>query len=316
MRRLLAPLVAVAASALLVSGCTGPTNDPVPSDPAPTAPAGPVRPTPEQAQQILADYDVRNNAAIAKRADWKTADGGVTLARDYYSDKLAARDAKNKGKKVTPGKPLTSTLINVLGWSAEGSNQTLMVSETFAGTPRVTVFVKLGEAPWRQWAAVIFPAEDNLPQPAPDAAVKAPTKTTTNAINNYRANGSLPSGVTLAKDFVKYFSVLKRGLPGFSSSRTCATSVDEKVAGAWQVTVASGTLTLVANRCTEKATASGNGWITYNWDDDKIFGTANKKLSSYSCQLNGNIAQVAGDTKSTWYGPTWHRLSQCQMKVK
>lgn len=187
--------VLVGCAACTVAPAQNPTD---PTDPSVTATPdpGPTAPTREEAEGIVADYDDRNNAAIALKAKWRTADGGVLLSRDTYSDRLKAREAKNKGTKVKAGQPITTELIDVLGWSNDGDTQTLIVTHTFATAPQVSVFVKRGDAPWRRWVGVYFPSAKKLPKPA-DAAeqtVKDAAKAQVKSINTYRAKGTKPSG--------------------------------------------------------------------------------------------------------------------------
>lgn len=186
------------------------------------------------------------------------------------------------------------------------------------GRPDVSVYVKQGQGAWRQWASVSLPTAAVLRKPA---AADQQTVSTADlkrvaAINNYRAKGVRPKDQSFGKGYAKHFPVLRNGeAPGFSTSRSCKASVDEGVTSAWQVPTASGTLTLVANRCDEKAATTRAGyWLTWSWSDDKTFGIAGKKLRSYACQLSGPTVELDQNGKRTWYGPGYYRLSTCDMK--
>lgn len=294
-----------------------------PNAPTSAGPASPVAPSRSDVENILTDYDTRNNRAITGKGEWKEADGGTLLSGDAYSDLVQARAAKNQGKKPATGEPLTTQLIDVLAWGADGATQTLVVSnsvrETVTGRVlshgRVSVLVKRGGSPWRMWAAVSLPGADALPKPTePLGTVTDAEAATVSAINRYRETGSKPKNVTLGKNFATYFSVLKKGLVGFETSRSCRTSTDQGVASAWQVPTAAGTMTLIANRCDERAAAPSTGWISWTWSDDKIFGVAGKHYRSYACQLSGPTVQLTANNKSRWYGPGYYRLSKCTFK--
>ena len=142
------------------------------------------------------------------------------------------------------------------------------------------------------WAAVSLPGADALPKPTePLGTVTDAEAATVSAINRY-----------------------KKGLVGFETSRSCRTSTDQGVASAWQVPTAAGTMTLIANRCDERAAAPSTGWVSWTWSDDKIFGVAGKHYRSYACQLSGPTVQLTANNKSRWYGRGYYRLSKCTFK--
>ncbi|MBK6301875.1 MAG: hypothetical protein IPF40_12845 [Actinomycetales bacterium] len=183
---------ALASISLLLAGCTAMSSSPTstsatdPASGSPTASATAAADLGSQlAQQILRDYNVRNNPAIVASAagdptGWKAADTGITLEQDLFG----TVDAR-VNKTLKPASPFDFTPKELIVASPEGAyprwaviefgeseraGGTASPSATASASPAdrrvVGVFVQpVADAPWLM--------ENHITVPRPATSVTA-----------------------------------------------------------------------------------------------------------------------------------------------
>jgi hypothetical protein len=219
----------------------------------------------------MADYDTRNNAAIAKAASfdasgWSASDTGLALLADEMATKLD--QARNQ---APDGAPLTHTGAVAHAADVTGAPQWVLVAADRNGTPNIYGFVRTSSSdPWRQ-ESYATPAAAGAAATPSQSQMAAATEAAGQVSSTVAAMGQGPIVLTgEAATMVRRLASDKSGL-GAESLTITATPDPEQ--GLRVVVAGDGsTLALVSHRVKATFTASASSPLRHGPDFAAVLG--------------------------------------------
>lgn len=250
----------------------------VSSTPTPTPTSSPGLTSASEANALMADYDVRNNAAIAKAdlfdtSGWDKADAGLALAADVMGTKLA--QAQNE---APTGDVVTHSDSMAYAPNVAGSPHWVVVAAQRNGKPSVYGFVRDGAAgPWRQESYVITtaappaPAEPGAASTPNPEQIKAAEKAAAEVARTVSAGGN--GAVALAGEAATMVKRLDSDRSGLGAD-SLAISVHPEPSQAPRVVIAQdgSVLALTSHRVTATFKAKSGSSLSHGPDFAQVLG--------------------------------------------
>lgn len=226
----------------------------------------------------MADYDTRNNAAIAKAASfdasgWSASDTGLALLTDEMATKLD--QARNQ---APDGAPLTHTGAVAHAPDVTGAPQWVLVAADRNGTPNIYGFVRTSSSdPWRQESYATLAA----PAPAPAAPGAAATPSQSQMAAATEAAGQVGSTlaamgqgpIVLTGEAATMVRRLASDKSGLGADSLTITATPDPEQGLRVVVAGDGsTLALVSHRVKATFTASASSPLRHGPDFAAVLG--------------------------------------------